>query len=142
MSETRLFPAALRTAALCAMVAAVGLLGALVTTSKADAAIAYEEFCINANLGPYGQSTDSCAGGGYRRQFYVQVQAFTHSACASSTTNGAKSGVNVAWVCTAGGGGVTAANWVNSSVYTYGIIRNNTTGDTNRATGVVGYEYP
>jgi hypothetical protein len=112
----------------------------LAAAPPADATTA--EFCSNAYLAPYGSGGDNCAGGGYHRNDLVQVQAFEHSACASSTTDGSKSGVNVAWVCTAGGGGAVVQNYVNSSVYTYGIIRNNTTGAGNHATGVVDYQLP
>jgi hypothetical protein len=114
------------------------LLVALVPSAGATTA----EFCSYAYLAPYGSGGDNCAGGGYHRNDLVQVQAFEHSACASSTTDGTKGGVNVSWVCTPGGGGSVVQNYVNSSVYTYGIIRNNTTGAGNRATGVVDYQLP
>ena len=134
-------PKPLITGMMGSLAAALGLLVLLLAFAPAAEAET-AEFCSYAYLAPYGSGGDNCAGGGYHRNQSVQVQAFEHSACASSTTDGTKAGVNVAWVCTSGGGGAVTTNWVNGSVYTYGIIRNNTTGAGNRATGVVYYLTP
>jgi hypothetical protein len=123
---------------------AMALLGALTVfaaahSSRAEAE-ANEVFCPGASVGPYGQSNDWCAGGGRHGIVFVQVQAVEHSACASTTTNGAKSGTNVSWVCTSGGGNEVTQNWgPNFQNCAYGILRNNTTGASNRVTGVVSY---
>lgn len=98
-----------------------------------------ESFCSNATLGKYGGENDWCAAGGRHGINFTLVQAVEHSACTSTTTNGAKSGTNASWVCTAGGNNAVAENWVNFRVCAYGIVRNNTTGATNRVYGTASY---
>lgn len=93
-----------------------------------------ENFCSNAWLDRYGQSNDFCASTSWHYNYNVAVQSYEHSACVSTTTNSNKTGVNLTWACTSGPYNLQSrqANW---GVLTHGIIRNNTTGDTNHASG-------
>lgn len=120
-----------------ATVLAAFMIAGQAPNARAENLVDYTEFCPNAFLGPYGQSNDNCAGGGWGYHFTVQVYAKEHSACASTTTNGAKSGVNRSWLCTPGPYS-SVANTVDPSVWTLSIIRNNTTGSSNHASGVAG----
>lgn len=95
---------------------------------------AAEGFCENVWLNRYGQSNDFCAAGAWHYNAYVTVKSQEHSACASTTTNSNKTGVNLTWVCTSGPNGFVGRN-ANWDILTHGIIRNNTTGDTNHGSG-------
>jgi hypothetical protein len=101
-----------------------------VSGAQADGA---QAFCSSAWLDRYGQPNDSCAANDKHYNYKIQVYALEHSACASTTTNTSKSGVNWTWSCApAWNWGV---NWMNPTVLTNGIIRNNTVGDVNHASG-------
>lgn len=108
---------------------------AFTSTSHASGA---KGFCAHAWLNKYGQTGDFCTDPEYHYNFEVVVQSEEHSACGSTTTTWDKSGVNVSWVCTSGPYGINSRR-VDWDVYTRGIIRNNTTSDTNHGTGSVGY---
>lgn len=94
-----------------------------------------QTFCPKAAIGAYGQPNDNCAAGEKHWNYQVRVVAEDHSACASTSTNGAKSGVNLPWTCTVGAPQILSV-WVSPDVFTVGILRNNTTGDINHVTGV------
>lgn len=94
-----------------------------------------ENFCERVWLDKYGQTYDNCSAyPALHYNYSVVVRAFEHSACVSTTTNGWKSGLNMSWTCTPGPEAYAQA-YANWSVLTYGIIRNNTTNDTNHASG-------
>lgn len=93
-----------------------------------------QEFCPNTWLDRYGQPSDNCAANDKHYNFRITLFAVEHSACSSTTTNTSKSGVNWSWSCTPGGGNWNE-NYMNPTVLTNGIIRNNTTGSINHASG-------
>lgn len=100
-------------------------------------AIYQNEFCRGAWLDKYGQPGDNCSGYfGYT--FWVAVEAHEHSACASASTNGQKSGVYRPWKCTPGPWSYVQ-NWIFADRVAGEIIRNNSTGSTNHATGSMLY---
>lgn len=121
-------------AALLALLLALLATSAYLSMPSITQASGGEDFCKEAWLNRYGQSNDFCTATPWRYNFYVKVSSQEHSACVSTTTNSNKTGVNVSWVCTPGPYGY-ADRQVNWGVLTHGIIRNNTTGDTNHATG-------
>ena len=86
-------------------------------------------------MDPYGSQYDNCGAWEKHWNAIVQVTAQEHSACVATTTNGWKSGLNTSWNCTTGNY-ETIIKYVSPYVMTYGIIRNNTSGDGNHATGV------
>ena len=96
-----------------------------------------QNFCAGAWLDKYGLPGDNCSGY-YGFQNWVEVEAHEHSACVSATTNSQKSGVYLSWKCTAGPWS-SAKRWAWNEVFSAGIIRNNTTGSTNHATGRQSY---
>jgi hypothetical protein len=101
--------------------------------SNADATL--QDFCSHSWLNSYGQTNDNCAAGDWHYNYIIEVDAEEHSACATSTTNGAKSGVNNScWLCTAGPNQFVQ-NFVSPKPLTVGIIRNNTTDSINHASG-------
>ena len=136
MVQTR-SPRTLLVAAMVLLVASVYL--AIPAVSQAGGG---ENFCKNAWLNRYGQSNDYCTATPWHYNYFVKVASQEHSACVSTTTNSNKTGVNFSWVCTPGPWGY-AERQTSMSVLTHGIIRNNTTGDTNHATGSETYcDYP
>jgi len=104
-----------------------------IAAPKADADV--QAFCQNVWMDPYGSQYDNCGAWEQHWNAIVQVSAQEHSACVSTTTTGWKSGLNASWSCTAGSY-ETTIKYVSPKAFTYGIIRNNTTGSGNHATGV------
>jgi len=109
---------------LCLCIGAISKAGAVET----------HNFCTGAWLDRYGQPQDNCAAGWFGYNVRVGVYAHEHSACASTTTNSQKSGVNLPWTCTATPYTETV-NWTSALAFTQPIMRNNTSGDTNHADG-------
>lgn len=125
--------------ALAAAALLASLLAGAFGAPSAKASQAFYGFCP-VTLAPYGTYYDNCASNLQLHYFAVMVYSEDHSACASTTTTGWKDGVNQPWVCT-GGAFQSATNYVNANVLTYPMIRNNTTGATNRAGGTAYYNY-
>lgn len=121
------------------LIAVVGILTCIWSAVAVTPAGAAEttEFCRGAWLNKYGQPGDSCAAGHWGYQFWVQVNAHEHSACANITVNSQKSGAVGVWSCTSGPWSQVV---IYPQAYTWSqpIMRNNTTGDTNHADG---YQY-
>lgn len=92
-----------------------------------------QNFCTNAWLDRYGQPNDNCAANDKHYNYYVNVTPGEHSACVSVTTNTSKSGLTTGWTCTTNGS--WTGRYVDPTILTNGIIRNNTTGDVNHASG-------
>lgn len=114
----------LASALVLAVCASVALLG--ISPGKARASGA-ESFCVSVTLGYYGGPNDACAAPAFHLNYYVAGYGLQHSVCVSTTTNGAKSGLNMSWSCSAGPESQVTTS-ANGGVWTTGIIRNNTTG--------------
>jgi hypothetical protein len=106
------------------------------TPSPALAQTEYH-FC-QVTLAPYGQNGDRCSawGGGYL--FEAGVIGYNHSACIDFT-NGIDNNLMYSWACAPapqpGQFTYKAVNYGNDGVYRKPIIRNNTTGDSNKVEG-------
>lgn len=115
-----------------AILAAVSLLALVASVSTAQAT--GQNFCTHAWLDRYGQANDSCAANDRHYNYAIVYWSEEHSVCASVTTNTSKSGLAAGWSCTSGAyEGLT--KYVSPKVLTNGIIRNNTTTDTNHGSG-------
>lgn len=112
----------------------LALAGLYLVTAQSAKALTAEQFCQGAVVGYYGGPNDYCSAPNFHYVHYVEGYGWNHSVCASSTTNRAKSGVNVAWACTSGPN-TYVINTVNASAWTVGIVRNNTTGDSTTIRG-------
>jgi hypothetical protein len=100
--------------------------GAAPTSALASGA---DSYCVSVTLGHFGGPNDFCVAPSSHLNTTEFGFGLEHSVCVSTTTNGEKSGVNVAWACSSGGGS-EVRNEVNGSVQTQSIIRNNDTGDS------------
>jgi hypothetical protein len=102
----------------------------MLSPANAEAGELYgRNYCTNVTLGHLGGANDNCTSGYWGYNKVERGYSAQHSTCVSSTTNGEKSGVNVSWACSIGGG-YEIYNTVNQYAWTKSIIRNNTTGDS------------
>jgi hypothetical protein len=124
---------------LAAIVVAAMLLA--MTAPRAEAVEGQQAFCVNVWMDPYGSQYDNCGAWEKHWNFYFKVVSQEHSACVSATTNGWKSGLVFTWSCTSGPNGLQEIVAYPPYIETYGIIRNNTTGSGNHATGTQAFCY-
>ena len=118
----------LKLSALVVALAAMVPLAVSGTAASPAFASGADSYC-GVTLGHYGGPNDYCVAPSSHLNTTEYGFGLQHSVCVSTTTNGEKSGVNVAWACSSGGGS-EVRNEVNGSVLTRSIIRNNYTGDS------------
>lgn len=120
---------------LTALIAAMALYFSA-TVSSAAAQTSYN-FCA-VTLAPYGQYGDRCSswGGGYLSE--SSVIGYDHSACIDYT-NGINENLMYSWACAPapqpGQFTLREVDFWNDGIYRKPIIRNNTTGDSNKVAG-------
>jgi len=125
-------------AKLGAALLAIAALLAVIPAGASASELFARNYCENVTLGHLGGANDYCTSGSWGYNKIERGYSQQHSTCVATTTNGAKSGVNVSWACSIGGG-YEIKNAVNQYAWTKGIIRNNTTGDSEVVTATEWY---
>jgi len=99
-----------------------------------NAQAASNPFCNGYNAAPYGQPGDRCSDGSWFNPLNGVVgKGVNHSACVDAENTGG--GLITSWACS-GGPEVEVSTGTCCSLGTLrGVVRNNTTGDTNHLYG-------
>jgi hypothetical protein len=107
---------------------AVWALGGPVASAQANV----EPFCNGYNAARYGQPGDSCSDPNFHLLNGVTGKGAQHSACVDALNTGG--GLINSWVCSSGPN-VEVSMGTCCGQTLRGIVRNNTTGDTNHLWG-------
>lgn len=126
-------------AVVLAVVACTALISMLPSSAVAGELFG-KNYCQSVTLGHLGGPNDYCTSGSWEYNKVERGYSAQHSTCVATTTDGTKAGVNVSWVCSAGGG-YEVLREVNMNAWTKSIIRNNTTGDSEVVVGTEWYCY-
>jgi len=114
----------------CALAVAAGLW--LVSGPISSASANVEAFCNGYLAAPYGQNGDRCSDPNFHLLNGVSGKGGNHSACIDALDTGGNLITN--WVCTSGPNVETSLGTCCGRTLR-GIVRNNTTGDTNHLWG-------
>lgn len=112
---------------LAALFASLWLLGPI---ARADASV--EQFCNGYLAAPYGQNGDRCAAPNFHILNGVTGKGVQHSACVDALDTGGN--LITSWACSSGPN-VEVSLGTCCGRTLRGIVRNNTTGDTNNLYG-------
>jgi hypothetical protein len=99
--------------------------------TKANAAN-QEAFCNGYLAAPFGQNGDRCHAPNYRTLIGVAGKGGNHSACVDAEDTGGN--LVTSWVCSSGPNVEVSIGFCCGSTLR-GVVRNNTTGDTNHLWG-------
>jgi hypothetical protein len=105
--------------------------GIWIVAGPTPSANAVQPFCQGYVAAPYGQPGDSCANGSYHLLNGVTGKGVQHSGCVDALNTGGA--LIASWVCSQPN--VEASMGTCCGQQLRGIVRNNTTGDTNTLYG-------